>query len=92
MFYEVDKIEANLNCPQCGDRFRVPRILPCGKTICQNCLDDLNETKRDMINVIRCPLCRRSHTVPDEGFILNEFIVKCLEIKPEKVYRLLLSL
>jgi hypothetical protein len=96
MFYEVEKIDSFLNCPRCSKRFVMPRILPCGKTLCQCCIDELCDLTRAETNsnahkaaCINCPCCRKSHTVPaDEGcFILNEFIVKTLEIKPEKVYR-----
>ena len=95
MFYEVDKIESNLICPHCNDRFKTPRILPCGKNMCQNCVDDLCESLKkqtpnddeEIEQRIKCPLCKKKHRVPEEGFILNEFIVKTLELKPQKVYR-----
>lgn len=83
MFYEVDKIESNLVCPKCQSKYKSPRILPCGKNLCQSCVDELAGGEKRL----KCPFCRKTHHIPDEGFILNEFIIKCLEIKPQKVYR-----
>ncbi|CAF0757240.1 unnamed protein product [Brachionus calyciflorus] len=85
MFYELDKLESQLKCPKCLLKYVSPRILPCGKSLCQNCIDQL--CNYNLLNFIKCPICCKSHAVPDEGFIINEFIVKTLDIKPEKVYR-----
>ena len=36
----------------------------------------------------KCPFCEKQHIASDDaGFILNEFILKASELKPEKVYR-----
>ncbi len=32
-------------------------------------------------------MCLKQHNIPEEGFIINEFILKTLELKPQKVYR-----
>lgn len=85
MFYEIDKLESQLKCPKCLHKYVSPRILPCGKSMCQNCVDQLSNC--NLSNLIKCPFCCKSHPVPDEGFIINEFIVNTLKLKPEKVYR-----
>lgn len=85
MFFEIEKIENQLKCPKCLYKFVSPRILPCGKSMCQNCIDQLSNF--NLLNLIKCPFCYKNHPIPDEGFIINEFIVNTLSLKPEKVYR-----
>jgi len=101
MFYEYDKIENHLKCPICVQKYVSPRILPCGKSICLNCIENislLNVVKHtDSIDdaeeirtivIEKCPFCDKQHATSNEtGFILNEFILQANEIKPEKVYR-----
>ena len=119
MFYEYEKIESQLKCPMCFEKYVSPRILPCGKTICQNCIDHLCNKSTCFLNrakiprestffntfkiekcfkkflflldsfIETCPFCSKPHQAPPDGtgFILNEFIVKQFDIKPEKVYR-----
>ena len=104
MFYELEKIENQLKCPICLQKFTSPRILPCGKSICQNCIEDIclkqqleyqnayrlrhaiNDKQPVQINI--CPFCEKCHQALDEnGFILNDFIIKTSQLRPEKVYR-----
>lgn len=87
MFYELDSLETQLKCPNCKNKYTSPRILPCGKSICQNCIEDLCQVDSPGNEKIQCPLCNKTHLVPNDGFILNEFILKTLELRPKKVYR-----
>lgn len=54
-----------LKCKLCGDTYKTPVILPCGKTVCARhvaCID----------NTYQCILCNKVHVVPHEGFLKNE--------------------
>jgi hypothetical protein len=82
MFYQISDLEEHLKCPKCNEKFDLPRILPCGKSVCETCLKELTDA-----NKIKCPLCTRDHLVPDDGFIINEFILRTNELKAKKVYR-----
>jgi hypothetical protein len=50
MFYEYEKIENQLKCPICLDKYVSPRILPCGKTLCQNCIDNISSKTTNYSN------------------------------------------
>ena len=64
------------------------------KSICQNCVENLilkSETK-DAVSKseqisISCTMCFKEHSVPSDGFILNEFIQTTLQLQPKKVFR-----
>ncbi|XP_069121053.1 uncharacterized protein [Argopecten irradians] len=63
-------------CPICMDNYKNPKILPCSHTMCQECLEKLlaNGYRSE---VLVCPICRKSHQVPDGGvekFLPNYFV------------------
>jgi len=73
-------------CDYCTEAYaqdRVPRILFCGHTLCQVCLDkwshSLSLSERKESQQIKCPECRRSFTVPGEGFPINYAILRLVE-------------
>lgn len=98
MFYEFDKIQSHLRCPVCCEKYISPRILPCGKSVCQNCIENISrlniikytDSNQEMRSIVieKCPFCDKTHSTSEEtGFIVNEFILKASELKPEKVFR-----
>lgn len=98
MFYDCETIANQLKCPNCSETYVSPRILPCGKSICQKCIENLvtqsrnhnpRKLQRQNSYIESCPFCSKSHSAQDDetGYILNEFIVRHFELKPEKVYR-----
>ncbi|XP_045179116.1 uncharacterized protein LOC123538799 isoform X2 [Mercenaria mercenaria] len=60
------RLEQELECPVCFDRFNIPKVLPCQHTFCANCLEGLNDR-----GSVKCPECRVIHTVPPNGFPIN---------------------
>ncbi len=87
------------NCQVCYEEFNqemhLPRLLPCSHTTCHSCLEHL---VRQTPQQIRCPQCRSSHRVGQEGvksFPQNKYILhninssrtsdKCDEHKKELV-------
>ena len=53
----------DIACPICYDHYndkdKIPRIVQCGHTFCQNCLMDLRTS-----NILTCPTCRK-YFAPD---------------------------
>ena len=62
-----------ITCPICyenyNDREKIPRILSCGHTFCQNCLMDLRTT-----NILTCPTCR-TYFSPDVKQLIKNFTI-----------------
>ena len=56
-----------LTCVVCLDRFKEPKILPCGHTFCKSCLEGF-PLKRQKLT---CPQCRTEHAVPEGGFLID---------------------
>lgn len=62
-----------VTCPICFDQYndkeKIPRILTCGHTFCQNCLMDLRTS-----NILTCPTCR-SYFSPDVKQLIKNFTI-----------------
>ncbi len=82
MFYEESQIAGYLNCPKCQRRYDEPKILPCGKTICNTCLNAFSG-----LTAITCPFCGESHQIPERGLPVCELRLNLLLTTPEEVYR-----
>jgi hypothetical protein len=69
------KDEIEYTCCICINLFEEPRLLPCGHSVCKNCLLSCRQNK--------CPLCRKyflkEQLVPNNSIseIINKLIVKC---------------
>jgi hypothetical protein len=50
MFYDTAKVDIALLCKHCEGRLDIPKILPCGKTICSFCEKSIqvNENKFEL--------------------------------------------
>ena len=57
---------------------RAPRILPCGHTFCESCLNDMVRTNKKK-GKINCPSCRVEVAVPkgDASRLPKNFIAEC---------------
>ncbi|XP_028329275.1 E3 ubiquitin/ISG15 ligase TRIM25-like isoform X2 [Gouania willdenowi] len=81
---EKTRLEEMLMCPVCHDIFKDPRQLPCGHSMCLDCLENLMDHSFDA--PFRCPDCRahfgqvigiqRSYTLTNivEDFRINRQI------------------
>ncbi|CAF0829569.1 unnamed protein product [Brachionus calyciflorus] len=70
------------NCPYCKKELKSPRVLPCGETICLNCI--LNNIKE---MCIECPFCNEKHIVPSNFFPINKYAQNMIETYNSKFYR-----
>ena len=61
------KLEQQLACPVCLDRYTQPRILPCFHSFCHDCLGQFPVMVQEGKHVISCPMCRQNSQLPDNG-------------------------
>ena len=61
MFYELNQIESNLECPHCKNRLQSPKCLPCGESICEFCIQSYLNSHDKQFN---CPVCKLMHPMP----------------------------
>ena len=60
-------LEDLLECPLCFEKFRKHRILPCGHTFCEECLNEHASTTIRPGGRFRCPSCREEIILPKGG-------------------------
>ena len=87
MFYDQNQILNILNCSKCLKEFDEPRLLPCGNTVCNNCITILTRSRNPMAKYFECAMCLDEHVMPIKGFPINKSLLKLLEQKPKQVYR-----
>ena len=87
MFFEQNQISNVLNCSKCSKEFDEPRMLPCGITVCNECISILTNTKKANSNLFECAMCLDEHTIPSKGFPLNKSILTLIGQKPKEVFR-----
>ncbi len=83
MFYDTHEVDNALLCQQCEGRLDIPKILPCGKTICSLC----EITIRINDKMFDCMLCKEKHEMPKNGLLINDALMKILSIKLQKISR-----
>lgn len=83
MFYEVDTLTSELNCSKCQVRLYEPKTLPCGDTICSDCVSNIHVDS----NNYECPICKEVHVMPGKGLALNKKLSGILALSPTEVYR-----
>jgi hypothetical protein len=83
MFYEAKIIDNQLLCRKCEGKLDIPKILPCGESICSFC-----ETSIQVNNqMFDCLVCKDKHKMPENGFVISKSMSKILEIELSKVSR-----
>ncbi len=50
-------------CPFCKNELDDPRLLPCGITLCSDCINKNTKNKK-----LSCFDCKEKHEVPKNGF------------------------
>ena len=89
MFFEQSEIIDLLKCENCSqqyDEYSPPRILPCcGKTLCYTCIQSIEKQLKN--NKFKCIACNKEDTIPNNGFQINNAIVKFISKKPKEISR-----
>lgn len=88
MFYEESKISKVLNCELCNRKYDEPRLLPCGSTVCNICVCNIEDNLLiSSSTCFKCIFCSEHHCVPQGGFPINKQIKKLMNEKPNEIYR-----
>ena len=66
-YIAIKKLEEQLTCSICQERYDDPRTLPCQHFFCQNCLSHLPVEVREEKCFVRCPTCCHRTQLPDSG-------------------------
>ncbi|XP_070543756.1 E3 ubiquitin-protein ligase TRIM56-like [Ptychodera flava] len=52
-----------LSCSICSEHYKNAKMLPCLHTFCESCIEKLAKKSGE----VTCPICRRSHALPESG-------------------------
>ena len=63
----LEKLEQQLMCPVCLERYTQPRTLPCLHSFCHQCLGHFPVQAEGGSHCISCPVCRQTSQLPEEG-------------------------
>ena len=85
MFYEENQIDDILKCGHCQKRFDEPRILPCGDSVCNSCIQIILNSINKSNDTYQCLICKKSHV--KSVFQVNKPLQKILDKSPSEVYR-----
>ena len=61
------KLESQLTCAICLDRYNDPRMLPCAHSYCKDCIDCLPVELEKGRHAVKCPATCRKPTLLEEG-------------------------
>lgn len=77
----LQKLEEQLACPACQERFEEPRTLPCQHSFCLSCLQQIPLSIQGGKYIISCPSCSQPARLPDNGatdfppaLLINNFL------------------
>jgi hypothetical protein len=88
MYFAREIFEKKFNCFNCHQRFIIPKLLPCGQTICETCL---NKQLSKSSTCINCPSCFKVHEfetkTTTDSFPTQKILYEMLKLKPLKVHR-----
>ena len=82
MFVDEAAINKILNCKVCESKLKDPRILPCGQSVCAECIPDISDANKERI---KCQSCSKTHEIPRDGFPENKVLVEITMLKSNEV-------
>ena len=72
-----DKIST---CMHCALRFDEPKLLPCGNTICNSCVQNFIIEQNPLKTAYKCPICDKIHDFsPQKAFQTNKLIAQIIK-------------
>ena len=63
----LSKMDSQLTCAVCLDRYTDPRTLPCAHSYCKDCINRLPVELDNGRQVVRCPSCRQATQLGEKG-------------------------
>jgi hypothetical protein len=88
--FGIDENRMNriLSCSSCKVAFDLPKVLPCGASICGKCEPSLKKgASSQVISDFVCPVCGSQHNRPTDGLPINFSLKQLIDCKPEKFSR-----
>jgi hypothetical protein len=76
MSYNARLLDDLLKCIICSQKLIDPRLLPCGTSICNSCVEHWQDVDS---NYVQCQKCRMIHEIPEGGFPSNQAAISNLE-------------
>jgi len=83
MFFNTNQVNKALLCQYCEGRLDIPKLLPCGETICSFCETNIQVNDQ----MFDCLVCKQQHEMPKDGFKINKSLSKILVIELTNVSR-----
>ena len=84
MFFDSSQVNNFLNCKKCEGRLDEPKLLPCGNSICSQCVSLIQLTN---YREFECLVCQDKHEMPKNGLPISKALVDILSIKSLDVSR-----
>ena len=92
--FEINFDDINLKCPLCENKYSenlvIPKNLPCGHTICKDCILKMKMKTNENSNILKCPFDRNEYAYNE--FPTSNNILKTLgslKIKSESRLQLI---
>ena len=63
----MTKLDAQLTCSVCLDRYVDPRVLTCHHSFCKDCINLIPQERVQGRLVVKCPCCREHTQLSDKG-------------------------
>ena len=64
----LSKLQSQLTCAICLDRYKDPRALPCTHSYCKDCISRFPvERPRERQRVVKCPVCQQPAQLGENG-------------------------
>ena len=63
----VSKLDAQLTCSVCLDRYVDPRVLTCHHSFCKDCVGLIPQEREQGKLVVKCPFCREPTQLSENG-------------------------
>lgn len=67
-------------CNYCNKYYQHPIVLPCGETMCNSHVLEIENHLSYNSNEFECKFCREKHNIPKEGFKLNKALFKIMNV------------
>ena len=63
----ASKLDAQLTCSVCLDRYVDPRVLTCHHNFCKDCIGLIPQEREQGRLVVKCPCCRQPTQLSEQG-------------------------
>ena len=63
----LSKLDSQLTCTICLNRYTDPRTLPCAHSYCKDCINRLPVELDNGRHLVRCPSCRQATQLGEKG-------------------------